>query len=508
MVLDDFGQKTETFLAWLMDIGVVINPKVALVDLRSAGRGRGVIAQSNIDEDEVLFTIPRSAVLNTASALGSAGLSTPPAILDMPSWLALTATILAEGQRDDSKWGPYLALLPQKLDSLVFWSESELLELQASTVVSKIAKASAEELFYQYISPLELSQGNIEMCHRVASVIMAYAFDIPEKQSSEENNHAGDGDSLVSDDEEDEKTILSMIPLADMLNADADRNNARLCCDNEDLEMRSIKPIMEGEEIFNDYGQLPRSDLLRRYGYVTNRYALFDVAEISTPFLLSVLVAAQSLRTGLTLKLLSSKEVEQRITLAQREGVYEESYDLTHAGSDGPGIPDELLALLYLLLLDNENLLTIEKSQTLLPGRSKLATSLVGQVLAVVLQSRLQEYPTTTETDQMILQAGNLPLRKQMAVQVRLGEKLVLEKAIQESMSFTGDNKRMRLIDNRTGSGVESTKGKRKNEDSGAAKKKGRLRLPPPWLQERLSLTRHALVQIRGQRLPIQWQSG
>ncbi|KAK2628603.1 hypothetical protein QTJ16_001706 [Diplocarpon rosae] len=476
MALDDFRQKTETFLAWLMDIGVVINPKVALVDLRLAGRGRGVMAQSDIDEDEVLFTVPRSAVLNTASELGSVGLSTPPATLDMPSWLALTATILAEDQRDHSKWGPYLALLPQKLDSLVFWSESELLELQASTVVSKIAKASAEELFYQYISPLGLSQVNIETCHRVASVIMAYAFDIPEKQSSEENNNAREGDYLVSDDEEDETTILSMIPLADMLNADADKNNARLCCNNEDLEMRSIRPILKGEEIFNDYGQLPRSDLLRRYGYVTKRYAPFDVAEISTPFLLSVLATTQSLGTGPTLKLLSSTEVEQRITLAQREGVYEESYDLSHTGSDGPGISDELLALLYLLLVDDENLLALEKSQALLPCRSKLATSLVGQVLAVVLQSRLQEYPTTIETDQMILQAGNLPLRKQMAVQVRLGEKLVLEKAIQESMSFTGDNNRMRLIDTRSSFGAESTKGKRKKADSGAAKKKGRLR--------------------------------
>lgn len=66
---------------------------------------------------------------------------------------------------------------------------------------------------------------------------MAYAFDIPEKRKESDEEQAGDDDELVSDDEEDEKTTLSMIPLADMLNADADKNNARLCCDNEDLEM-------------------------------------------------------------------------------------------------------------------------------------------------------------------------------------------------------------------------------------------------------------------------------
>lgn len=130
---------------------------------------------------------------------------------------ALTAIILVEGSREDSKWAPYLALLPPQLDSLVFWSESELSELQASTVVHKIGRANAEEAFAEHIFPLGLSNGNLEMCHRVASVIMSYAFDIPEKSVQEDIDSVEESDDLVSDDEENEKTILSMIPLADML---------------------------------------------------------------------------------------------------------------------------------------------------------------------------------------------------------------------------------------------------------------------------------------------------
>lgn len=45
--------------------------------------------------------------------------------------------------------------------------------------------------------------------------------------------------------------------------------------------MKAIKPIKASEEIFNDYGPLPRSDLLRRYGYVTGNYAQYDVVEFS-----------------------------------------------------------------------------------------------------------------------------------------------------------------------------------------------------------------------------------
>lgn len=96
-------------------------------------------------------------------------------------------------------------------------------------------------------------------------------------------------------------------------NADADRNNARLCCDNEDLEMRAIKPIAKGEEILNDYGQLPRSDLLRRYGYVTANYGQYDVAEISTQDLLSMFCSREALQ-GLDVTPLSQEEIASRVS--------------------------------------------------------------------------------------------------------------------------------------------------------------------------------------------------
>lgn len=44
--------------------------------------------------------------------------------------------------------------------------------------------------------------------------------------------------------------------------------------------MLTIKPIASGEEIFNDYGELPRSDLLRRYGYITENYKIYDEVEV------------------------------------------------------------------------------------------------------------------------------------------------------------------------------------------------------------------------------------
>ena len=55
---------------------------------------------------------------------------------------------------------------------------------------------------------------------------------------------------------------------------------ARLFQEDSGLVMKAIKPISAGAEIFNDYGEIPRADLLRRYGYVTDNYAPYDVVEL------------------------------------------------------------------------------------------------------------------------------------------------------------------------------------------------------------------------------------
>ena len=54
------------------------------------------------------------------------------------------------------------------------------------------------------------------------------------------------------------------------------------------MTMIAIKPIQSGEQVFNDFGELPRSDLLRRYGYVTDHYKKWDVVEIPLKLIIEV----------------------------------------------------------------------------------------------------------------------------------------------------------------------------------------------------------------------------
>lgn len=332
------------------------------------------------------------------------------------------------------------------------WSSDELKELQASAVVHKIGKAQAETEYKNQILPLGICGDNVEFFHLVASTIMAYAFDIPEEDSEVEETAS---DDFVADEE---NTTLAMIPLADMLNSDAELKNARLFCDNHDLEMRATRPISSGEEILNDYGELPRADLVRRYGYITDNYASYDVVELSAELIISAFAKGlvrdqQDNSLGL-----SSPELEARLEVARREDVYEDSYDISYPG-DEPGIPDELLALLYILLADESVVVAFINNDTSLPSRSKLSTSLSGHVLKQLFVMREKEYATTLEHDEQLLQnqAALYPHRILMAISVRLGEKRVLRKGIEMAAQFQGSDKYMRKakIENGTGADID-----------------------------------------------------
>ncbi|KAI9746531.1 MAG: hypothetical protein M1818_000244 [Claussenomyces sp. TS43310] len=447
MAEDTFEQATNAFQSWLAQVGARINPKASLVDLRAEGRGRGLVAVGgDVAEDEIIFSIPRTAILHLKNAFAHHGdhldnIVSMENLQDMPNWLSLTIVLMIEVSHGNSIWQKYLAVLPQQLDSLVFWSPRELEDLQASAVIDKIGRADAEEQFRSRVLPLNIPGVSLDLFHKMASIIMAYAFDIPEDDPEE----IEDNDEELIPDDDEEQTVLTMIPMADMLNADADRNNARLLCDHEDLEMRAIKHIKMGEEIFNDYGQLPSSDLLRRYGYITEKYAPYDVVEMSTISMVS------ALNNGLILdqhskpfSQLRSQELTERLDLAKREDRYEDSYDIAHADSDQPSIPDELVALMYLLLVDEESISSLQRSETSLPSRSKLATAEVGNILGQLLKRREKEYSTSLEEDDDILRAGDSSHRKIMAVKVRRGEKQLLRAANLEASTFQGDNKRMR----------------------------------------------------------------
>lgn len=196
------------------------------------------VANTDFQPDDELFAIPRDLVLTASTSSIPQDVLEP--LKDSGSWLPLIVSIIYECLKGKcSRWYPYFQMLPTTFDTPMFWSDSELRWLQASAVVNKIGKASAEESWRTTIIPLMLGYydlfpvaGNdldtktealFRLAHIAGSLIMAYAFDIDrdDDQSANGDDHSGE---VFEEDDEDEP-LKGMVPFADMLNADADRNN-------------------------------------------------------------------------------------------------------------------------------------------------------------------------------------------------------------------------------------------------------------------------------------------
>jgi SET domain-containing protein 6 len=250
---DEFNSISERFLSWLSCSGATTSPKIEIADLRQQNAGRGVgtpnylpnrsrtltpriVATEDIDRDEVLFTVPRNIVLSAqSSSFGQQHGDLLSSLAENP-WLSLILVMIYEhGCGSESNWKPYFDILPSSFDTLMYWSENELEELQASAVVKKIGKKEADEMFEDKIWPIIHSQPHIfgfqegissqevvQLAHRMGSLIMAYAFDIESSQTKEPDEEG------YATEDEDEDLPKGMVPLADILNADADRNNVNV----------------------------------------------------------------------------------------------------------------------------------------------------------------------------------------------------------------------------------------------------------------------------------------
>ncbi|KAJ5719648.1 hypothetical protein N7493_007226 [Penicillium malachiteum] len=451
-----FQQQSNEFVYWLeSNPGVKVNPKILLADLRSTGSGRGVVARVNIAEGEELFSIPRSLIIAVQNS-DLKGLL-PQDVESLGPWLSLMLVMLYEYLRGpQSRWAPYFRVLPSRFDTLMFWSEAELKELQASAIVDKIGKQGADQSIIDSIAPIVRANpalfppvnglasydddagtaALLEMAHIMGSLIMAYAFDI--EKAEDDEDEGGDDDESYMTDDEDEQLPKGMVPLADLLNADADRNNARLYQEEECLVMKAIKPIQEGEEIFNDYGEIPpcrSTPPIRLCHQQLRRLSLRDVCQSA----------------GLPN---SDVESQPRLQLLEEHDLLEDGYVIPRPAASATLqdiLPAELVVLLTTLTLSPEEFEQRQSKNR--PPKPSMDANQAG-LLYKILQSKQAQYATSLTQDINLL-SGLLPpnapealegpaRRHKMALQVRLGEKEVLRAllAMLESQASNGSLKR------------------------------------------------------------------
>lgn len=436
-----------------------------------------MIATADIPPETELFTIPRSAIISvktselaqrlpelfkdlpdaeTSNSTQGDGNSNNDndhdrATVDLPtSWLNLILILLYESfHHSTSRWAPYLSVvpsMPSEFDTLMFWTQNELAELQASAMPSKIGKDSANKMFKERIIPVvkkhadvfypsnasQLSDGELlPRCHAIGSLIMSYAFDLQPEEDEDVEDENEDG--WVED--QAKPSTMGMVPMADMLNADAEFN-AHLSHGDDALTMTSLREIKAGEEILNYYGPLPNGELLRRYGYTSIKHALYDVVEISWDLVKQVLEnnEGEDSKRNQVRQLIAKVEQDedtdvQEGFLLERETEGPNDQGLCDQTAHFVKFPDELVEVLSSIvseMLEQESQARISRNTG---DDKKLLKRRILVTLGEIARKRLDQYATSREHDEEILRRNKASGRLKHALIVRVGEKQLLQEA-------------------------------------------------------------------------------
>ena len=319
-------------LSALLSLGAVVDvrhaPLLSYMAVRGAqigpvelgksvsGAGYGAFVTEDVEEDEVLFTIPKLACIGLYTACGDEEVGTSLARLAAAggnggATVALAGFLAKEWlcHGTEGEYGPYLAMLPwdaewppegeQEQEHVLWWSESQIDSLEGSdafedalglreevALACKVCKgligkavregykASGKNLW-----DIWTADDDIDRAVRGAFVsILSRAF----AQGSEGGEEGGEAEG------EDPAATRRLVPLLDMLQHAADPNVRYGSTPDGDgsVVVKAKRALKAGEELVNcyDYGDsLSEGQFLSRFGFVPGQAVGDFVSTIQSP---------------------------------------------------------------------------------------------------------------------------------------------------------------------------------------------------------------------------------
>lgn len=104
--------------------------------------GLGVKTLTKLKVAKLAITIPRKLMLteeNAKSSMLSELIAKDPILQGMPN-VALSLFLILEKYTENSFWGPYLKVLPEKYSTVLYYTNDELVELKGTSVYESVFK--------------------------------------------------------------------------------------------------------------------------------------------------------------------------------------------------------------------------------------------------------------------------------------------------------------------------------------------------------------------------------
>ncbi|KAK7504177.1 hypothetical protein BaRGS_00004481 [Batillaria attramentaria] len=407
-----------TFFEWLHNNGV----DTSAVEIQMfPGYGHGLKAARDVKESELLLKIPRSLMLTVDSALKSplGEVIKDDKILQVMPNVTLAMHLLLELYTPDSFWKPYIDTLPPDYTTPLYFTPEELQYLKGSptlgnsiTQYRSIARQYA--YFYRLLqkhpaaSKLPLKDNFTFDDYRWAvSTVMTRQNLIPKKD---------DGD----------KKTFGLMPLWDMCNHANGIYNTDFDVEKDCSLCYSQQDVAAGEQIFMFYGPRSNGEFLVHNGFV---YPENEHDRLCLKLGISKGDALLNMKSM----------VLRKINLSASRSFY------LHRG-ECP-VDGEMLAFLRVFCMDEDTLrsqFAEDADKEKLEGLKELETSVskdneekVWAFLETRASLLLKSYPTTVQEDDAQLKQTDLPNTLRMALQLRVGEKRIL----QQTVAFAGRRK-------------------------------------------------------------------
>ncbi len=145
---NDYFALDDKFIDWFHENGGVTN---GVTIYNTKDKGRGLMAQLNIKDNDKLLSIPKSLIINSEIIKLSKNQYTRNIARNFNTEEeVMIAYILIEKIQDEkSFWYPYFNVLPKNISNLSFFSDSELTYLQDNDLINK-SQQNKQELLNKY----------------------------------------------------------------------------------------------------------------------------------------------------------------------------------------------------------------------------------------------------------------------------------------------------------------------------------------------------------------------
>ncbi|XP_012942376.1 N-lysine methyltransferase setd6 [Aplysia californica] len=452
---DASDRKLDKFLEWCNRNDFKLSHKVRVGPEGSCAQ-YGMVAVEDIAEGYCLFQVPRSCLLMPEnSGIADTLLKESDQLSETNQWIPLLISLLHEQSNPSSAWRPYLDLVPDydALDLPMFWESSDVDRYLGGTGVDLAVRRDLKmvrddfdrlvEPFFKAHDTLRNDKVSFEFFKKMVAFVMAYSFTEPahkDKDSVDNGGQSKDGeeDEEEEDSEEEEPRVMPpmMVPMADMLNHVTD-NNAKLTFGKEALKMVTTRPVKQGEEIFNTYGQVSNLHLMHMYGFAESYpHNSNDVVEIPSTCMWE---AVTQLGQGGE----AEKFCQEKWKFLEEQEVVSDT-EIFVLGQDGIITDDICVQALKVLCMSREEFAehmeqegwSEAESDSSLSGESRLSLEKVAtlkdswrELLKKTAQIHLAKYPTSLSEDTDKL-TSELPPRQRYSLRTSHGQKQLLNKLI------------------------------------------------------------------------------